>query len=212
MRRIPFVWPIAAVLLFLVLVGATAPAYSQNAHSRRTAKVPGSKVYFVPIANFPAERLQRLADYYRQRFDLEITILKAISFSPATLDSRRGQLVAEKLIADMRDAFPGLAANPKAILIAFTLSDMYPLGVRWKYAFGWRFEDTRSAVVSSARMSLHYPGEPRSGTSSEIRLRKMVTKDIAILYYGLPQNNDPRSALYKNIKGIQELDAMGEEF
>jgi hypothetical protein len=40
----------------------------------------------------------------------------------------------------------------------------------------------------------------------------MVTKDIGILYYGLPQSDNPRSVLYNGILGIQELDSVGEEF
>ena len=46
----------------------------------------------------------------------------------------------------------------------------------------------------------------------EIRLRKMVTKDIGILYYGLPQSSNPHSVLYNRILGIEELDAVGEQF
>jgi hypothetical protein len=40
----------------------------------------------------------------------------------------------------------------------------------------------------------------------------MVTKNIGIMYFKLQQSDDPRSVLYKNIGGISELDAMGEEF
>jgi hypothetical protein len=44
------------------------------------------------------------------------------------------------------------------------------------------------------------------------RLRKIVTKDIGILYYGLPQSQSPKSVLYSQIMGIEELDAVGEDF
>jgi len=40
----------------------------------------------------------------------------------------------------------------------------------------------------------------------------MVTKDIGILYYGLPQSSNPNSVLYNRILGIEELDAVGEQF
>jgi hypothetical protein len=43
-------------------------------------------------------------------------------------------------------------------------------------------------------------------------LRKMVTKNIGVLYYHLPQSNNPQSVLYQNVGGISELDYMGEEF
>jgi hypothetical protein len=44
------------------------------------------------------------------------------------------------------------------------------------------------------------------------RLRKIVTKDIGILYYGMAQNQDPHSVLYSEIVGIEELDEAGEDF
>jgi hypothetical protein len=66
------------------------------------------------------------------------------------------------------------------------------------------------AVVSNARMNLGGPMISEERVKS--RLRKMVTKNIGILYYRLPQSNDLRSVLYKNVGGISELDYMGEEF
>jgi hypothetical protein len=44
------------------------------------------------------------------------------------------------------------------------------------------------------------------------RLRKMVTKNVGVLYFHLPQSDDPRSVLYRNVGGIRDLDYMGEEF
>jgi len=128
------------------------------------------------------------------------------------IDPRRQQLVAERLIASVRRAFPTLANDPNVILIGFTSNDMYPLSMNWRFAFGWRTASTRAAVVSTARMDLHYPGEPSGIALPETRLRKMVAKDIGILYYGLPESNNPRSVLYGQILGIQELDAVSEEF
>jgi hypothetical protein len=40
----------------------------------------------------------------------------------------------------------------------------------------------------------------------------MVTKDFGILYYGLDPSQNPRSVLYSQILGIEELDQVGEEF
>ncbi len=44
------------------------------------------------------------------------------------------------------------------------------------------------------------------------RLRKMVGKNIGIMYFGLEMSTDPLSMLYANIGGPQELDAMSERF
>ena len=55
-------------------------------------------------------------------------------------------------------------------------------------------------------------GRPSEEARPEIRLCKMVTKDIGILYYGLPQSSNPHSVVYNRILGIEELDAVGEQF
>jgi hypothetical protein len=40
----------------------------------------------------------------------------------------------------------------------------------------------------------------------------MVTKNIGLLYFGLPVSGDPHSVLYGNVGGIDDLDRMGEDF
>ena len=131
---------------------------------------------------------------------------------PGTRDESRQQLRAEQLVASVRDGIPEHTHDPKEILIGFTSEDIYPASQNWRFAFGWRLAGTGTAVVSTARMSLHYAGEPSDPNLSDTRLRKMVTKDIGILYYGLPQSQDPRSVLYNQILGIEELDQVGEKF
>lgn len=44
------------------------------------------------------------------------------------------------------------------------------------------------------------------------RLRKMVGKNIGVLFFRLPLSDDPRSMMYGSIGGPQELDTMLEEF
>lgn len=40
----------------------------------------------------------------------------------------------------------------------------------------------------------------------------MLTKSIGILYFNLKPTDNPRSVLYSNVLGLEELDAMGEDF
>jgi hypothetical protein len=40
----------------------------------------------------------------------------------------------------------------------------------------------------------------------------MITKNIGILYFDKEQNSNPRSVLYDNVMGLEELDSMGEDF
>jgi predicted Zn-dependent protease len=127
-------------------------------------------------------------------------------------DPARRQLVAEKAIDTVRAAFPNLAKDPNAILIGLAATDMYIASQDWQFDFGLRDEALHAAVVSSARMDIHYPGEPAGIATPEIRIRKVMTKDIGIFCYGLPVNDNPRSVLYGQIGGIEELAGVGKDF
>jgi predicted Zn-dependent protease len=180
--------------------------------SSLTPRIEGSKIFFVPLGDFPSTQLEPLVQYYRQKYNLEIAVLKSIPVDPATRDQSRQQLMAEKLVASVRDGVPEYTNDSKSILIGFTSEDIYPTSQGWEFAFGWRIGATRTAVVSTARMNLHYAGEPSDVSAPDTRMRKVVTKDIGILYYGLPQSKNPKSVLYSQILGIQELDQVGEDF
>ena len=44
------------------------------------------------------------------------------------------------------------------------------------------------------------------------RLQKLVTKNIGLLYFGLPLSDDPGSVLYRDVGGQSDLDRMSEDF
>ncbi len=175
-------------------------------------KVEGSKIYFVPLGDFPVDQLQTLVQYYHEKYGLEITILNSVPVDPMIRNASRQQLMAEILAASLRRSVPEHGGEPGSILIGFTAEDMYPTSKNWQFAFGWRLGDTGSAVVSSARLSLPDIGQVLERDLAGKRLRKVVTKDIGILYYGLPQSQNPKSVLYKQIMGIEELDEEGDDF
>ncbi len=180
---------------------------------RITKPLTGQQIFFVPIGDFPLADLKTLADYYHRWLKVEIEILGPIPIEEAVVDRVREQLVAETLIASMRRALPQLANDSNAILIGFTTGDMYPLSMgNWRFAFGWRDPRQRAAVVSTARLDFINLAASPDVARPEVRVRKVVTKDIAILYYGLGVSNDPRSVLYGGIMGIEDLDAVSEEF
>jgi hypothetical protein len=88
---------------------------------------------------------------------------------------------------------------------------MYPLGIHWQFCFGWRIPAVHAAVVSTARMDLHYPGAGPKEATLEKRLRNVVNEDVGILYYGKTRDNK-KAVLYSNILGIQKLDHAGQDF
>jgi predicted Zn-dependent protease len=171
----------------------------------------GQKIYLVAIGEMRSVRLDTLQAYYKQRYDLTVEVLPPVAFEPVVVDERRRQLIAEELIELMKRRYPEHARNPRSILIGITEGDMYIRGVDWRFAFAKRDAD-RFAVVSSARMDPVNFGYLPEDELREARLRKMVSKNIGILYYKLPQKSDRKSVMFGPILGIDDLDSMGEDF
>jgi predicted Zn-dependent protease len=72
----------------------------------------------------------------------------------------------------------------------------------WNFVFSYRWDDGGYAVVSTARMT-------NSDEVTLSRLRKMVTKSVGVMYYGLSVSDDPASVLYTPLS-VDDLDRMGE--
>ena len=164
------------------------------------------KVYFIPLGDFPSSTTEDLIAHYKIKYGLNVETLPNLPLKFSVVDTGRQQLIAEALITLMKSAYPDSTNNPEAIMIGLTTEDMYIAQYSWQFTFSWR-QEGKYAVVSNARMSLGAPLISEEQLTA--RLRKMVT---GILYYRLPQSNDPRSVLYKNVGGISELDHMGEDF
>jgi hypothetical protein len=90
-----------------------------------TPKIEGSKIYFVPIGDFPIEQLQPLVEFCRQKYKLGIAVLHSIPVVPVTRDASRQQLVAENLVASVRSRVPEHSSDQGAILSGFTSEDIY---------------------------------------------------------------------------------------
>jgi hypothetical protein len=70
---------------------------------------------------------------------------------------------------------------------------------------------TRFGVLSSARLNPANLGGAANELVTESRLRKMLLKNIGILYFSLPVNHDPKSVLYDDIDTVEDMDKMGED-
>lgn len=169
-------------------------------------------VYFVPIGSAPSSEIRDLVSYYRAKFNLRSEVLSPMEPSMGDVDVNRRQLIAEAVIESLKRAYSERLKNPSAILIGITSADMYPRGEDWKFCFGWRVPEERIAVASVARMNLHYEGEPAGQANVPTRMRKVVTKDIGIMAFGMNPNHNPRSVLFDGILGIEELDQVSEDF
>ena len=114
-------------------------------------------------------------------------------------------------MALLKRRLPTLAGDPRAIVIGLTTYDLYIRAYSWQWAFAFR-QDNRLAVVSIARMDPTNWGEPPNPDRLRTRLRKMVSKNLGIMYYGLPESSSRSSVLYGPILGLDDLDSIGETF
>ena len=170
------------------------------------------KIYLVPIGSAPMAEINDLAAHYRVKFGVNVTVLPQMDPGYGDYDGEREQLIAEKITQTLLRTYSDYRDKKTDVIIGITSQDMYPKSQDWAFCFGWRDQDGRAAVASTARMDLHYPGEVESEATLRNRLRKVVTKDIGILYYDKPQSENPKSVLYSGIMGIQELDLVSEDF
>ena len=167
------------------------------------------EVFLVPLGDFPRFKLHELKAHYREKYGLSVNLLPPVELDPSAFNEERQQFVAELLVALMKRGCPEQAQDPAAILIGLTGEDIYIDKYNWQFTYSWR-QEGRFAVVSDARMRLGSGLLPAGRIES--RLRKMVTKNIGIMHYGLRPSDDPRSVLYNSVGGLRELDRMGEDF
>src|SRR5258706_5003780 len=111
--------------------------------------VAHGKLYFVPMGR-QAISVEALANYYRDKFKIEVTVLPEAAISSSSYDGRRKRYIAEEMILDMKRTHPRIARAADSIIIILTDEDIYPR------AFGWRFTYRyhiwyKFSVVSSHR-------------------------------------------------------------
>lgn len=189
-------------------IGDKNAAFAQS----ETASVLDKRTaYFIPLGDFSSPAAAELATYYKRKFGIGIACFPAIPLDASTFDGHRHQLIAEDVIELIKRTYPNLAEDSDAVVIGLTQSDMYIRKKSWQYAFSYSV-DSRFAVVSNARMNPANFGQPASAELLNTRFRKMVMKNIGILYYQMLTNSNPKSVLYKNIDGVEELDGMDEDF
>lgn len=166
------------------------------------------RVYLVPMDGISPERAKGVADYFAHEFGTPIRVAQPLAAPDHVYDSTRRQMDSVALLTLLERQYP----SERDVVIAMTTTDMYIPGVSWRYAFSYRHAG-RLAIVSTARMDRGCLGLFEAGESRQLsRLRKMVGKNIGVLYYRLPLSRDPKSLLYANIGGPQELDGMSERF
>lgn len=208
--KYPRVLP-AAALIAVLLVSTGCNRKSGYIPMNKQILTGSGKVYLVPLGNFPAEVARHLESFYQRKYGIAVETLPNVPLSQAAFNRQRGQLIAEQAVEIMKEAYPELKNDPRALLIGLTNLDMYIAKYDWQFSFSWR-DGEKYAVVSGGRMHLPQGWQKVTGDLLLSRIRKMVTKNVGLLYYDLQQSDNPRSVLYRKVGGVKDLDYMGEDF
>ncbi|HZD77330.1 MAG TPA: DUF6531 domain-containing protein [Acidobacteriaceae bacterium] len=164
------------------------------------------RIYLIQVGpHHTPYALEDLAQWLRTKYALDVRVLPAAALDHAGWDASRRQYVAELLNAQMKREHPSLASDPDAYLIGFTDADMYPAHVGWNRTFTWR-DQPRTAIISTDGMQPTFferfethANAAVAAAQFQARLRRILLKDVAILYWHLPLNNDPASLLHNTL-------------
>jgi len=170
----------------------------------------GRRICFAPVGTIDPDLVTNLIQYYRDEYSLEIGVVTPSGIPESFVDASRHQLDVTALADLVGHVHWFEVGSPEIVLIVLTPVDLYDKTSHYRFVFGVRASyDEPSGVVSTYRMHLGAFGLVDDEKVFE-RTRKMVTKYIGLLYYGLEESDDPESPLYGGILSIGDLDRMGD--
>jgi hypothetical protein len=198
-------WSLSRTSLIKVLAQRSliAPVYKKHAGPiANLSELKGEgRVYLVQLGRHTAPySLDNFAKWLNAKYGVKVSVLPAVPIAPAAWDMKRRQFVAEQLQMQIKRQHHELASDQNAYLIGFTDEEIYSTNEMWSYVFTQR-DSLRTAVISSYEMGdqpwqkAHLdPGGAVARFQS--RMRRILLKDVAILYWHLPLNRDPTSLLH----------------
>jgi YD repeat-containing protein len=153
------------------------------------------KLYFVPMGK-QAISAESLAAYYRQKFNLAVTVLPPLALKPETCVPSRNQCIAEEMIIEAKRAYPRIAHKTESMFIVLTDEDIFPRSLGWEFTYGL-MPSAHAAIVATHRMDPGYWGDPPSQTAKLASARQMLTKYVARIVFRVPISYDPTSVMYQ---------------
>jgi predicted Zn-dependent protease len=162
-------------------------------------------IVFVAVGELHGVDLDALAKRYGETYGRQFVVAPPQPLPAGSYDPSRHQWSANAILADLRRR----GISPSPVVIAITSADLYIDNVNWGFAFGMRM-DAHLAVVSNARMREALPSSNPPDAVADYRLRKMITRDLAILYCSQQPYDNPESMLSKQNMSLYDLDRMDE--
>ena len=206
-ETVPVPKPSTSGLLALLLALGCASASPSAPPDPRKANV-----YLIPMSGVRLDYVQSLARYYERSFSIQVEITPTAQPNAQYLSADGKRVVAAQLLILLRNSIKMTSDNPRALMVAITHFDLVQPRGRAGQAFS-AHAGACCAAVSTSRLDPRNTGGISTDEEVAIRMRKLVTREIAFLYYGLPPNNDPTSILYAgqgDILTLEELDRLDE--
>jgi predicted Zn-dependent protease len=176
-----------------------------------TCEGAGRRVCLLPLGHVSPSLIQHLVTHYAQQYGLDVIVMPPAAIPLEVTDSRRNQIDASLMLPYMADLAPVAYADPDAVLIGISAVDLFDSDSLYRYVFGVkRTPMSPQGLISSFRMDPRTYGEPADEALFFSRARKLVSKYIGLLYYGLPESEDPASPMFRFPSGLDALDGMGE--
>jgi predicted Zn-dependent protease len=201
---------------FAVQAGSDHPTIVRSGVQDETEQpAPGrGTVYLLPLGDLDTGGLRLLAEQISTRFKIRIEVLPAQAIDFSDLLPGRRQVVAENVLKSIRRSHPELVDDYNAHLLAVTDKDLYLREYAWRYGwdFGFAFRHGRFGVVSTARLDASSLLDIRAPFFTNVRLRKMLTKNIGAMYFQLPLSDNSSSVMYGGIQSAADIDFMTEGF
>ena len=165
------------------------------------------RIIFAPTDDAAYETMQRVAPQLEAKLGLDVHVMGCLALPLESRNVRRNQISGEAILHAIRNDYPiDLIPPAGSVGIAVTSDDLYIEGKDWRFA--WAYRDGSSfAVVSTPRLERRV-----SQAHFDARLRKILMKQIGLLYYKYPLSNDPKNVMYSSILSLETLDEIKERY
>ena len=177
----------------------------------------GARVCLVPMGDVPKDVIDMLVEHYRKSYALTVHVARPLDLRQGF--DRDGQLEESLVLEQLRSAYSQYAGDRSVTMIGLVPVDLYSGSMP---SSSWSFGRLRGqalpgvpveyygGVISLYRMDPRNSGLPPDDALYYSRLRKFVSKYIALGYFDLPISNDPLSVTSNRISDLAELDRVDE--
>src|SRR6266702_1539871 len=192
---------------------ARIAAFHHDGTAASASELTGSgRIYLIQLGtDNQSYSLEDFAQRLRSTYGLDVHVLPPTPLDSSALGPFRNwtdglfhpQYVAELLYGQIKRDRPELAKDPSAYLFGFTDADMYPARLGWDWTFTLR-DGERATIISTYRMRDDSWVQKKVGAEIanqhfQARIRRILLKDIAVLYWHLQVNGDPTSLLHDTL-------------